>query len=255
MQISENYKNNDTLGMQFVEQAIILVSLLRISEAENYFQKAFILINQNVNYYWALGYYAGFMELIGNDTKSYQLNQEIYEYRVKVESNNPQKIISTLNALAGNCKNLGLYHKAKEYCLRALEVCSKNSIDSINSLYYTTLSNLAVYEAVLGNFESSLDLNKKVLSLKAQTIGSNTLDYAITLNNIALAYNGKNEYENAIECLKESLNIRKDILGVQHRWYALALANLGATHGLNKNFKKPLSTMNFQKLYYPRTLK
>jgi CHAT domain-containing protein len=240
MQISENYNNNDTLGLQFVEQAIILVNLLRISEAEHYFQKAFALINQNVNYYWALGYYAGFMEIIGNDTKSYQLNKEIYDYRVNHELNNPQKVISTLNSLAGNCKNLGLYHKAKEYCLMALDVCNKNSIDSLNSIYYTTLSNLAVYEADLGNFESSLELNKQALSLKAQTIGSNTLDYAITLNNIAEAYNGKKEFENAAECLKESLKIRKEILGVQHRWYALSLANLGVTHGKNKNFKKAI---------------
>ena len=245
MKSSCTSKTEDSLGFQYIQQAVILTKMSNIKDAPSYFEKGIdifrkqLLNEENRNLGWALAHYAGFFQENNLISQSIELNKESLNLRMLNETQNSYQISHLYNALAENYFSLGDLPKALDYSSLAMDICLKY-YDSTYPIYYTTLSNLAVYENSAGNIQKSIELNLKVLELKSKALGVDNLDYAISLNNIACAYGSLGDNNKAIEFAEKSKLIREKIVGNKHPQYGLSLANLAVNYSLSGKNKKAL---------------
>ena len=245
MKSSCTSKTEDSLGFQYIQQAVILTKMSNTKDAPSYFEKGIeifrkqLLNEENRDLGWALAHYAGFFQENNLFSQSIELNKESLHLRMLNETQNSYQITHLYNALAENYFSLGDLPKALYYSSLAMDICLKY-YDSTYPIYYTTLSNLAVYENSAGNIQKSIELNLKVLELKSKAHGIDNLEYAISLNNIACAYASLGDNIKAIEYGEKSKFIREKIVGNKHIQYALSLANLAVNYSLSGKNKKAL---------------
>jgi CHAT domain-containing protein len=242
---TEKSQNNYSIAFNYIQQASILNHLGKFNEAGYYYEKGIHLFREKPmemvsdDLAWALAHYAGFYQDIGLPTKSLELNKEALLIRSKNENKNTYQIILLMNSIAENYSALGNKDLAIDYCQKAINMC-KTYYDSTYPIYYTTLSNLAVYESNKGNFQQALELDLQALKFKENSVGTNSIDYALSLNNISVLYFSIMDYNKATEYAEKSLRIRKKILGEKHPQYGLSLANLAVNYSKIKEFDKSI---------------
>jgi CHAT domain-containing protein len=225
-------QNIDTLGFSLIQQASILNHLGRLVEAQFFYDKAICIFKEQSSnpdksaLAFALAHYAGYLQEIGYYSKSLNTNIEALTIRKENVKKNIYQIINLYNSIAENYLALGSIDNAIDFSNKALEYCAIY-YDSTFPIYYSTLSNLAVYESIKGNLIKALDLNLKVLKLKEKAIGINSADYALSLNNLSVLYGNQRNYEKSIEYCTQAAQIRRNLFGENHSQFALSLANLG----------------------------
>ena len=240
---NNNAKNIDSLAFNYIQHASILNHLGKFEEAQYYYKKGITIFKEKSlnadkgNLAWALAHYAGYFQEIGLYSKSLEINFESLDKRKENQKNSIYQIINLYVSIAENYKSLGDINNSIEYCTKALELCNQY-YDSTYPIFYSTLSNLAVYESERGNYKSALELNLRTLKIKEKTLGMHSVDYALSLNNLSVLYGTIKDYEKALEYSANAAQIRGEILGENHPAFALSLSNLAFNYGKLGNFDK-----------------
>jgi tetratricopeptide (TPR) repeat protein len=111
---------------------------------------------------------------------------------------------------------------------QAQEYISK--IDNHSSLFSDDTSVLEAYGDVLRKFaqyDKALDLYKKCLHIRLQTLDPEHPDVATSYNNIGLVWEKRGEYDKTLEYYKKCLDICLKTLGAEHPDVAASYNNIG----------------------------
>ena len=149
----------------------------------------------------------------------------------------------TLNNLSiAQIKN-GLLDSAEKNLLGSMAISKKYGFD--NSVFLTTVSNLASIYSSLGNYIESERLYKKLLNLNIYNENDNSIKLARIYNNIAVVLKKQCKYNEALTYIEKSINIWSNIGGIDVLNYSSAFHNYGE---LNKALGKfDLAIENFIK--------
>jgi len=100
-------------------------------------------------------------------------------------------------------------------------------LDSNTYLYYS-----------LGDYDKSLEMQKKSLIIRKSLYDDNHIEIAINYNNLASLYNSKGEYDKAELLHEKALKIRVEILGEYHSDTATSYNNLAGLYDLKGEYNK-----------------
>ena len=131
-------------------------------------------------------------------------------------------------------------------CEEAYNIVQKLEVSLDNPDLLLILSNLASHYAELGNYSKAIELNRHVLSIRSQTVGKNSFEYATSLNNLAtyLSYSDRYDIEEAISLQKESVDIIESVYGKDNPFYIESLSNLAVLYDVSESPQISLDLFN-----------
>ena len=101
-------------------------------------------------------------------------------------------------------------------------------------------NNLAEINRALGNYEKSLDLHMKSITIRKKLFLEDSLEIAISYGNIALIYSDLDNHEKALEYQILDLSIREKILAPEDISLASSYGNIALTYLYLGDFEKAL---------------
>lgn len=134
-----------------------------------------------------------------------------------------QKCRAILDA-AENFYQVRQYKPAEIYFLDAkLTYEAEGLISNIN--YSKVHADLGLLYATMGRYNSAEYFTSEALSMREQTLGTNSKAYAASLNNMAVLFQETARYNESEKSFSEALQIVQNQLGAESQEYAIVLNN------------------------------
>ena len=201
-----------------------MIAFGQSKEADEYYKKGKELIDEGK-----------FAEALPFFEKSNSLNKEQKEDTLLSSF----AIAVCFHNIASNSYNIGDYHNAIKYQLRANDILKK-ALGEEHPDYALSLNNLAFYDSHIGNYTEAIKLGTQALEIRRKVLGEEHPDYALSLNNLTIDYAKIGNYTEAIRLGTQASEILKKILGEEHPDYALSLDNLAYLNNTIGNYTEAI---------------
>lgn len=178
-------------------------------------------------YYPTISWLANVNEKVGNYTESYRYAKEYAEKVLNFYGKKSKEYARALNNLSISSGNIGKKIESLHLLEQALEI-TEQTIGKNTPDYIERALNLAMLYTEMGNYSSSIDLEKKLLLLSE--IGANEALLMRCKSFMAVNYFQMGKYEDAIKLEEEVLDFRKQTLDPNDPEYATSLHNLAAMY-------------------------
>ncbi len=137
----------------------------------------------------------------------------------------PIRIASSLNILAGLLQSVGDYAVARPLFERALAI-REQALGPRHPSTASSLNNLAELLRAVGDYAAARPLFERALAINEQALGSSHPDTATSLSNLALLFSSVGDYAAARPLFERAIAIREQALGPRHPDTATSLNNL-----------------------------
>ena len=141
------------------------------------------------------------------------------------ELNNTDNASLYINS-ADKLMTLLRYDDAEVYYKKAIALQEKAGLQTTPE-YGDSLNSLAKLYRTQNKYAMAVTLEKQVIQIWGDALGTDSQDYANGLSELALTYNYQSKYELAEPLFEQALSIYKSRSGINSRKYAIGLNNLG----------------------------
>ena len=233
---SVNYKEEQNLGIQYLQKAIQLQQEL----------------NLDLELAYSLDNLAGIYKSQGKYEQAESLYLQALILRRKLLGEEHLHVANSLNNLAGLYYSQGRYEEAESLYLQALELARK-LLGEEHLHVATCLNNLAGLYSSQGRYEEAETLLISALKLSRKLLGEKHPDVATSLNNLAEVYRLEGRYEEADPLYLQALELFRKLLGGEHPNVATSINNLAELYYSQGRYEEAES-LSFQALELKRKL-
>ena len=175
----------------------------------------------------------------GDHKKSLKINQDLIEFKRSSLGEDHPDYLASLNNLAENQRNLGLFDLAQLNYLKCIKV-QEEKFGIENTEYIQYLSNYSSLLGDIGKIDSSIFLNQKCLDLSRQINQVNNPFYITRLNNMGVSLLNSNNFSLAKLYFDSSIVISETTLGKSHPTTIQCYENLAVVFGNMKEYLKAI---------------